>query len=163
MKFHCAMLVVNDIQKSRRFYEEILGQKVILDFGENITFEGSFALQQKDLWLNFIHCSKHEVLQDSKNFELYFEEDDFDRFLHRLYKRPEITCLGEVKEYPWGQRVIRFYDPDYHIIEVGESMAVVVKRFLRQGLSVAETAARSQYPTEFVLACQRALQEEGKA
>jgi len=26
---------------------------------------------------------------------------------------------------PWGQRVIRFYDPDMHIVEVGESLESV--------------------------------------
>ncbi len=45
---------------------------------------------------------------------------------------------------------MRFYDPDKHIIEVGESMAVVAKRFLDQGLSVEETAKIIQHPVEFV-------------
>ena len=154
MKFHCAMLVVNDIQKSRRFYEEILGQKVILDFGENITFEGSFALQQKDLWLNFIHCSKHEVLQDSKNFELYFEEDDFDSFIDKL-QNYDIEYIHPVKEHSWGQRVVRFYDPDKHIIEVGESLKVVCRRFLERGMTPEQAAERMNVPMKFINACMR--------
>ena len=52
-----------------------------------------------------------------------------------------------------GQRVIRFYDPDMHIIEVGESMLTVVKRFISQGLSIEETAERTQHPIEFIRAC----------
>jgi hypothetical protein len=40
-----------------------------------------------------------------------------------------------------------------HIIEIGESMVSVVKRFLNQGLSVEETAQRTQHPIEFVKQC----------
>ncbi|MGE4284585.1 MAG: VOC family protein, partial [Clostridia bacterium] len=79
------------------------------------------------------------------NFELYFEEAQFDEFVKRL-KSFEIQYVHDVIEYPWGQRVIRFYDPDMHMIEVGESMETVVKRFIAQGLSVEETAERTQHP-----------------
>ena len=45
--------------------------------------------------------------------------------------------LTTLKEDEWGQRSIRFYDPDKHIIDVGESMKVVIKRFLLSGVSVS--------------------------
>lgn len=44
----------------------------------------------------------------------------------------------------------RIYDPDYHIIEIGESMAVIAKRYLNDGYSVEETAEIIQHPVEFV-------------
>jgi hypothetical protein len=51
--------------------------------------------------------------------------------------------LGEgIKEAEWGQRSIRFYDLDGHIIEVGENIKMVVKRFLDSGMSMAETSKR---------------------
>ncbi|MBQ8137428.1 MAG: glyoxalase, partial [Clostridia bacterium] len=65
------------------------------------------------------------------------------------YVHPPVT-------HRWGQRVVRFYDPDGHIIEVGEKMDAVVRRFVRQGLSMEETAARMDVPLEFV---QKSLQE----
>ena len=102
--------------------------------------------------MNFIHKTEHEVLSKSNNFELYFEEAQFDEFAQRL-KSFEIQYVHDVVEYIWGQRVIRFYDPDMHIIEVGESMQTVVKRFISQGLSVEETAERTQHPIEFVKSC----------
>jgi len=40
-----------------------------------------------------------------------------------------------------------------HIIEVGESMEIVIKRFLKQGLSVEETANRTMHPIEYVRKC----------
>ena len=152
MKYKMPLLVVSDIAISRKFYEDILNQKTTMDFGANITFEGGFSLQTKKSWVNFIHKTENEVLSKPDNFELYFEEEQFDEFVERL-KLFKITYLHNVVEYPWGQRVIRFYDPDMHIIEVGESMETVVKRFITQGLSVEETAERTQHPVEFVRGC----------
>lgn len=79
----------------------------------------------------------------------YSNESQFDEFLERL-KSIEIHYVHRVKAFPWGQRVIRFYDPDMHIIEVGESMETVVKGFIKQGLSVEETVELTQHPIEFV-------------
>ena len=47
MKFICPLIVVDDIKKSRHLYEVILGQTVKMDFGENVTFEGDFAIHQR--------------------------------------------------------------------------------------------------------------------
>jgi len=54
MKFKGPLIVVEDLARSRKFYEDILGQKVILDFGANVTFQGDFSLQTKDTWMKFI-------------------------------------------------------------------------------------------------------------
>ncbi len=96
--------------------------------------------------------SENEILSKPDNFELYFEEEQFDEFVERL-KSFKIQYVHDVAEYSWGQRVIRFYDSDMHIIEVGESMVTVVKRFIAQGLTIEETAKRTQHPVEFVKSC----------
>ncbi len=152
MKFICPLLGVNNINESRKFYEEVLSQEVILDFGENITFKEKFSLQSKDSWLGFIEKKSIAIKIHSNNFELYFEEEDFDTFLEKL-NQYDIKKVHELREYPWGQRVIRFYDPDWHIIEVGESMATVIKRFYDLGLSIEEIVERTQHPIEFVRKC----------
>ena len=56
-------------------------------------------------------------------------------------------------EHEWKQRVVRIYDPDHHIIEIGESMAVIARRYLANGYSVEETAKIIQQPVEFVKSC----------
>ena len=152
MKFKLPLIVVVDIETSRNFYEDVLNQKVILDFGANITFDGEFSLQTKSSWADFIFKTENDILSKPDNFELYFEEDQFDEFVERL-KSFEIQYVHDVAEYPWGQRAVRFYDPDMHIIEVGESMETVINRFIALGLSVEETAERTQHPVEFVKKC----------
>ena len=56
--------------------------------------------------------------------------------------------LGEVIEHSWGQRVIRFYDPDGHIIEVGEDMKMVIKRFFASGMTMEEISVKMDASVE---------------
>lgn len=150
MKFICPLIVVNNIEISRNFYEKILNQKVQFDFGENVSFEGGFAIHLKSHFSDLICVNERNIIQKSNNCELYFEEEDLDDFLQKLKGIESIEYVHGIKEQPWGQRVLRFYDPDMHIIEVGESMESVVKRFLSKGVSVEETVKRTLMPEEFV-------------
>ncbi len=151
MKFTGPLIAVNNIEVSKTFYQEVLHQQIVLDFGICVTFEGPFTIQEG--FAELVGFDKNDMIQCSKNFELYFEEENLDDFVKHLKKRPEIKCVHDVKEYDWGQRVIRFYDPDMHMIEVGDSMESVIKSFLKQGLSIEETAKRTMHPIEFVRKC----------
>lgn len=151
MKFHLALLAVKDIELSKKFYKDLFEQEVVLDLGKNVTFSGGFAIQQDFAWL--INIPKQEVKSKSNNMELYFEVDDFDKFIEKLNTYSEIYFVHPPKKYEWQQRVVRIYDPDYHIIEIGESMTVIAKRFLQEGYSVEETAKIIQHPIEFVKTC----------
>ena len=139
MKYIGAVISVADTRKSRKFYEDLFGLEVLHDYGRNVDF-GCLALMQEFDWL--VGIPKEKILNKPNNIELYFEEDLFDDFLKKLEKYPKIEQIGGVKEMPWGQRVIRFYDPDDHIIEVGEAMKVVVNRFLSSGMSKEKVAER---------------------
>lgn len=99
MKFSAALIVVDDIAKSKQFYEKVLGQKVKFDFGENITFEGDFSLQSKASWQKFIDKKEKDIIQQNNSFELYFEEDNFDKFMY-IIDTNDIECLHSIKEYP---------------------------------------------------------------
>ena len=140
MKYNCTVISVADINAARKFYEDLFGLEVFQDYGRNIAFTCGLALQQDFDWL--VHLPKERILRKSNNVELCFEEQDFDSFLHKLKKYPNIECLGEVIEHSWGQRVIRFYDLDGHIIEVGENMKMVIKRFLASGMTIDEVSVK---------------------
>ncbi|MEG0283253.1 MAG: VOC family protein [Erysipelotrichales bacterium] len=138
MEFKGICIAVEDIEKARKFYEEVFGLKVISDYGINITFNAGFSLQQEFDWL--LDIPKERIKSLENNFELYFEEDDFDSFIKNLEKRNDIKLLHATKEAPWGQRSIRFYDLDDHLIEVGENLKSVVKRYQNQGNSLEEVS-----------------------
>ena len=140
MKHICMLISVSDIDAARKFYEELFGLEVFQNYGKNIAFTCGLALQQDFDWL--VNLPKEKVLKKSNNAEIVFEEQDFDGFMNKLKEYPDIEYLGNVIEHSWGQRVIRFYDPDGHIIEVGEDMKMVIKRFLDSGMTMEEVSVR---------------------
>ena len=146
MKYVCTVISVADISAARKFYEELFGVEVYQDYGRNIAFTCGLALQQDFDWL--VSIPKEKVLKISNNAEIVFEEQDFDGFLNKLKAYSDIEYLGEVIEHSWGQRVIRFYDLDEHLIEVGEDMQMVVKRFLASGMTMEEVSAKMDVSIE---------------
>lgn len=156
IRYELPLLAVRDVEVSKRFYEELFDQQVTLDLGRNVTLSGGFALQQDFDWL--VGIPKSTILHQSNNMELYFEVDDFDAFLDRLTSHPDVDLVHPAKKYEWQQRVVRLYDPDWHMIEVGESMAVIARRYLDEGHSVEQTAEIIQHPVEFVKNCRKGLE-----
>lgn len=140
MKFTSAVISVSDVNASRKFYEELFGLELYQDYGINVSFTCGLALQQEFEWL--VSVPKETVMKRSHNMELAFETREFDEFLKKLKEYPHIEYLGDVIEHSWGQRVVRFYDPDGHIIEVGENMKMVVERFLSTGMTLEEVSVR---------------------
>ena len=152
MELKNPLLAVADMERSLAFYETVLGLRVVLDFGANKTLTGGLCLQTLDTWRSFLGTD--QVAFGGNDAEIYFEEDRFDAFAERLSTLP-IQYVNPVKEHRWGQRVVRFYDPDRHIIEVGENMAAVCRRFLDSGLTPEQTAERMDVSLEYVRECLR--------
>ena len=147
MELKNPLLAVADMERSLAFYETVLGLRVVLDFGASKTLTGGLCLQTLDTWRSFLGTD--QVAFGGNDAEIYFEEDRFDAFAERLSTLP-IQYVHPVKEHRWGQRVVRFYDPDRHIIEVGENLAAVCRRFLDSGLTPEQTAERMDVSLEYV-------------
>lgn len=147
MKYGGTLIVVSDMVKSKNFYEKVMEQKVLMDLGGHVSFENGLSLQSNYEELVGVKLEMHEK---PNNFQLYFEVDDLDFWESNLKSTEEIQFIHASKEYPWGQRTLRFYDYDKYIIEVSESMESVAKRFLAQGLTVEETASRTMFPVEYI-------------
>lgn len=155
MKFKNPLIVVKDIEKSKAFYNQVLGLRVILDFGANVTLTGGICLQTQDSWAQFI-CNDNIVY--GNDAELYFEEDDFDAFISRLDRLDGINYVHPVIEHSWGQRVVRFFDLDKHIIEVGETLKTVCRRFIGSGMTDEQTAQRMGVPIKFVISAKNNME-----
>lgn len=140
MKYEGVCIAVKDINLSKKFYQDLFGLEVFQDYGINISF-GGLSLQQNFDWL--LNIPKESIVNKPHNMELYFEEEKFDEFISKLQQRNDIKYIGDgIKEAEWGQRSIRFYDLDGHIIEVGESIKMVVNRFLASGMTMEQTSKR---------------------
>lgn len=150
MKLKNPMLVVTDMDKTVEFYKRVLGLQVVTDFGANKTLTGGLALQTLETYKDFIGTSN--ISFGGNNFEIYFEEDDFDKFADNL-KKCNVQYVHPVKEHSWGQRVVRFYDPDRNIVEVGENMKAVCKRFIDRGMTLEQVAERMDVTMEYINEC----------
>lgn len=150
MKYTRTLIAVKDMNVSKQFYRDVLGLDIVADFGTNVTLDGGVVLQTLDTWKSFIRTDN--VTLPNNACELYFEEDNMDCFCNHL-KSFDICYIHKLFEHRWGQRVVRFYDPDKHIIEVGEKLDTVVLRFIEQGISADETAVRMDIPLDFVVSC----------
>ena len=149
MKLKNMLIVVKDIEKARRFYQDLFGLELILDNDGNMILSEGLVLQEEKYWKEFLG---KEIIPENNSSELYFEESDLEGFVEKLESYyPEVRYVNRLMTHSWGQRVIRFYDPDGHIIEVGENMEKVVQRFVNSGLSAGQTAERMGVPLGYVL------------
>ena len=153
IEYKLPLIAVKNVEISKSFYGSLFGQSVVMDFGKNVTFSGGFAIQEDFAWL--ADLPEEPSYQRAYDMELYFETDDFDGFLKKLSEFPLVSYVHPPKKHDWQQRVVRIFDPDGHIIEIGESMAHIAKRFLSEGKTPQETAEIIQHPLEFVIACSK--------
>lgn len=150
LKFVCPLIVVENIAVSRRFYEDCLGQKVRYDFGEDVQFEGGFSIHLKVHFLTLLGDEKpFPVTLKSHAGELFFETDEIEAVQTRL-EQAGVEFIHAIREQPWGERVMRLYDPDGHILEIGESMTAAVIRLHGQGLSNEQITQKTGMPAGFV-------------
>ena len=150
MKFRNPLLVVSDMERSLAFYRSVLGLRVTADFGANKTLTGGICLQTAESWPTLIGEAGSRISYGGNDAELYFETEDLDAFLARLEGMADVAYVHPVVEHRWGQRAVRIYDPDRHIIEVGESLRVPMLRFAAQGMTHAEIAKRMDVPLALV-------------
>ena len=120
MRLKNVLIVVKDIEKSRKFYHDGFGIDLVLDNDGNMILTEGLVLQDEKIWKSFLG---RDILPQNNACELYFEEQDIEVFvekLERLY--PSIEYVNRLMTHSWGQRVIRFYDLDGNLIEVGTPM-----------------------------------------
>ena len=120
MKLKNVLIVVKDIERSRRFYHDLFGLEMILDNDGNMILTGGLVLQEERYWKAFLG---KEIIPENNSCELYFEERDIEDFIEKLESYyPDVKYVNRLMTHSWGQKVIRFYDPDGNLIEVGTPM-----------------------------------------
>ena len=120
MKLRNILIVVKDIEKSKQFYHDLFGLDVLLDNDGNMILTEGLVLQDEAIWEKFLD---KDIIHENNATELYFEERNIEEFvekLERLY--PDIKYVNRLMTHSWGQKVVRFYDLDGNLIEVGTPM-----------------------------------------
>ena len=117
MKLKNILIVVKDIEKAREFYHKLFGIDLVLDNDGNMILTEGLVLQDEKIWKSFLN---RDIVPKSNSCELYFEEQDIESFIEKLERLyPSIEYVNHLMTHSWGQKVIRFYDLDGNLIEVG--------------------------------------------
>ena len=120
MKLKNTLIVVKDINKAKQFYYDLFGLEMIQDNDGNMILTDGLVLQEERYWKEFL---KRDIIPQSNSCELYFEEADIEEFVEKLETLyPDIRYVNRLMTHSWGQTVIRFYDLDGNLIEVGTPM-----------------------------------------
>lgn len=120
MKLKNILIVVKDIGKAKQFYHDLFGLNTVLDKEGNVILTEGLVLQDEEIWKQFLG---KEIMPGSNACELYFEERDIEAFvqkLERLY--PSVQYVNKLMTNSRGQKMVRFYDLDGNLIEVGTPM-----------------------------------------
>lgn len=117
MRLKNILIVVKDIEKSRKFYHDLFGLNTLLDNDGNMILTEGLVLQDEQIWKKFLG---KDIIPKNNSCELYFEETDIESFIKKLEKLyPSIQYVNRLMVHSWGQKVVRFYDLDGTLIEVG--------------------------------------------
>lgn len=120
MKLKNVLIVVKDIEKSKQFYHDLFGLDVVLDNDGNMILTEGLVLQDEKIWKEFL---QRDIVPQNNSCELYFEEPDVEAFAQKLEELyPSVQYVNRLMSHSWGQKVIRFYDLDGNLIEVGTPM-----------------------------------------
>ncbi len=150
LKFIAPLILVEDITRSRAFYEQVLGQTVKFDFGEDVQFEGDFSIHLRTHYQSLLGgADAYPVTRRANWGEFYFETDEIEAVEQRL-QASGMEFIHPVREQPWGERVLRVYDPDGHILEIGESLDSAARRFHCDGNTIEWIMEKIGMPRDFV-------------
>jgi catechol 2,3-dioxygenase-like lactoylglutathione lyase family enzyme len=146
-RYHSAVVFVRDIAAAKRFYLDGLGMEVDLDFGTNVGLKGGLTLWQVDPNHIIPRRLGAEAIDDRKSnrCELYFETEDLKAAFERM-KESGAEFLHEIHEEPWGQRTMRLFDPDRHLVEIGESLETFIRRLHAANMTAEQAARKSSVP-----------------
>ncbi len=117
MKYKGTLNVVKYCNRALTFFSEMFGFQLLQDNDGNMELTNNLYLQESGYWEQF---TKRSIISNSNQSELYFEEPDIEQFVERLETLyPETEYVNYLMTHSWGQKVVRFYDPDGSLIEVG--------------------------------------------
>lgn len=116
MSLKNVLIIVDNIDESIDFYEELFGLRVITRMEGNVIMSEGLVLQDVDVWYD---STKIPTTPHNNMTELYFEDNDIEGIIEKLESgKYVVSYVTELTELDGGQKLVRFYDPSGNLIEV---------------------------------------------
>ena len=122
--FYNTIVFVNDMVKARYFYENVLKLKIEVDYDVLVIYENRLAIHEGNKLQKTIFGKVQSRLQKRfgrKNIDIYFETNELGK-MEKLLEKEDVKFIHKIQQQEWGQKVLRCYDPDMHIVEIGEPL-----------------------------------------
>jgi predicted enzyme related to lactoylglutathione lyase len=122
--FYNTIVFVKNIIISKIFYESVIGLKIEKEFETIVFFENHFVIHDRNSIIQTVFGKEKSLLkkkQGESDILIYFETDDIESAFKQVTGN-KVNVIHSIKKQEWGQNVFRFYDPDKHIIEIGEAI-----------------------------------------
>jgi catechol 2,3-dioxygenase-like lactoylglutathione lyase family enzyme len=114
------IVLVENIEISRKFYTDRLGLEVLHDWQTMVVFKERFAIMQADRLepQEETQAFLRPGLQGCGNVVIYFQSDNLEACYEQL-KAAQVKIVHGILPLAW-ERIFRIQDPDGHVIEIGE-------------------------------------------
>lgn len=120
IRYRHSIALVRDMEESKHFYRDILGLTIVQDFDTFVLFQEDFAIHRADLFYEYINKPYHGEKMGRDNVDFYFTTTELSKVRDKL-KESQVEFIHDIKQMAWGEKVIRIYDPDGHILEIGDA------------------------------------------
>lgn len=147
VKFHSSVIFTDDLEKSKHFYTNLLGQEIEVDYGNCIVLKCGLSLWKMSEGHKIRKSIPHGLLEKGNKFEICFETDNFEE-IEKIISDKNIPLVHSRNLETWGQYTIRIFDPDNNIVEIGETLDTFIKRLNASGLSIEEVNKITSVPVE---------------
>ena len=116
MSLRNVLIIVENIEESIKFYEELFGLRVLTRLEGNVIMSEGLVLQDVDVWYD---STKIHTIPHNNRTVLYFEDSDIEDIIKKLESgRYVVSYVTELTKLESGQKLVRFYDPSGNLIEV---------------------------------------------
>ncbi|MDZ5474222.1 VOC family protein [Bacillus sp. 31A1R] len=118
------ILYVQDLEKTKYFYGELLGFSLRGEYGTYIEYDTGSTILSMNTREGGREVTNLPIPDDSRKeqtFELGFVTQEVEKVVEKL-RIAGVPVLMEPREKPWGQKVAYVEDPDGHYIEICSPM-----------------------------------------
>lgn len=152
IQYKSVVLICADIGATKAFYQKLFNLTIELEIEGLVGFAEGISLWEQKIASDVMYNGAAPSAQAVRPCqELYFETDDIIGFYNLLAKE-SVRFMHPIQKTPWHQQTVRFYDPDGNLIEVGESMEEIIRRFGKEGKTTDQISELTMMPKEIISA-----------